>query len=129
MVHFRDVGARKAAEAERERLLADALAARAEAESANQAKAQFLAVMSHELRTPLNAIGGYAELMELGIRGPVTDEQKEDLRRIQQSQRHLLGLINDVLNYARLEAGGVQYDLAPVVVCDALADAEALVAP
>jgi hypothetical protein len=80
-------------------------AARAEAEAANRAKGEFLAVMSHELRTPLNAIGGYAELMEMGIRGPVTAQQREDLARIQASQRHLLGLINEVLNYAKLETG------------------------
>jgi signal transduction histidine kinase len=85
--------------------------------------------MSHELRTPLNAIGGYAELMEMGLRGPVTDQQQEDLARIQASQRHLLGLINEVLNYARLETGTVRYDLAAVRMGDALAAAEALIAP
>jgi signal transduction histidine kinase len=82
------------------RLLESERASREAAESANRAKSEFLAVMSHELRTPLNAIGGYADLMEMGIRGPVTPEQHEDLHRIQSSQRHLLGLINEVLNYA-----------------------------
>jgi PAS domain S-box-containing protein len=127
---------RRRVEAERERLLeaaelarATAEGARAEAETANRAKAEFLAVMSHELRTPLNAIGGYAELMEMGLRGPVTDQQQEDLARIQASQRHLLGLINEVLNYARLETGTVRYDLAAVRMGDALAAAEALIAP
>jgi signal transduction histidine kinase len=96
-------------------------AARAEAEAANRAKSEFLAVMSHELRTPLNAIGGYAELMEMGIRGPVTEEQRGDLHRIQQSQRHLLGLINEVLNYARLESGAVHFDVEDIRVRDALA--------
>jgi PAS domain S-box-containing protein len=110
-------------------LLSEAESARAEAEAANRGKAEFLAVMSHELRTPLNAIGGYAELMEMGIRGPVTPEQTEDLRRIQNSQRHLLGLINEVLNYARLETGTVHYDLQDVRVRDVLAAAEALVLP
>ena len=103
--------------------------ARAVAESANKAKSEFLAVMSHELRTPLNAIGGYAELIEFGIRGPVTPEQRADLERIQRSQRHLLGLINGVLNYARLETGTVRYDVADVVVDELLATCEALVAP
>ncbi|HEX2090935.1 MAG TPA: PAS domain-containing protein, partial [Longimicrobiaceae bacterium] len=103
--------------------------AKEEAEAASRAKSDFLAVMSHELRTPLNAIGGYAELIELGIRGPVTEMQREDLRRIQQSQRHLLGLINEVLNYARVEAGAVSYDLSEVRVAEALAAAEALVLP
>jgi signal transduction histidine kinase len=77
----------------------------------------------------LNAIGGYAELLEMGIRGPVTDQQREDLGRIQRSQRHLLGLVNEVLNYTKLETGSVRYDLADVVVYEALAGAEALVAP
>jgi PAS domain S-box-containing protein len=122
MVHFRDIGARKTAEAERERLFTAA-------EAANQAKSEFLAVMSHELRTPLNAIGGYAELMELGIHGPVTPEQRQALARIQQSQRHLLGLINQVLSYTRLDAGGVAYDLVDVPVAEALGSAEALVLP
>jgi signal transduction histidine kinase len=103
--------------------------ARAVAESANRAKSEFLAVMSHELRTPLNAIGGYAELIELGIRGPVTPEQCADLERIQRSQRHLLGLINGVLNYARLETGNVRYDITDVQADELLATCEALVAP
>ena len=108
IAHGTDVTEQVQARREVERLLlaserarADAEAARAEAEAANRSKSEFLAVMSHELRTPLNAIGGYAELMEMGIRGPVTAaRRREDLRRIQTSQRHLLGLINEVLNYA-----------------------------
>ncbi|HEX8363296.1 MAG TPA: ATP-binding protein [Longimicrobium sp.] len=99
------------------------------AEEANRVKSEFLATMSHELRTPLNAIGGYAELIEMGVRGPITERQREDLQRIQASQRHLLGLINEVLNYAKLETGAVHYDLADVGVRAVLASAEALVAP
>ena len=129
MVHFRDIGARKAAETERERLLADAQAARSEAETANRAKAEFLATMSHELRTPLNAIGGYAELMEMGIRGPVTPQQAEDLRRIQASQLHLLGLVNEVLNYARIETSTVRYDIADFPIGAVIASVEPLIAP
>jgi signal transduction histidine kinase len=103
--------------------------ARAEAERANATKAEFLAAMSHELRTPLNAIGGYAELLEMGIRGPVTEQQREDLSRIQRSQRHLLGLVNEVLNYAKLESGSVRYAADDVAVGEALAEAAALLAP
>ena len=121
---------------ERRHLLASERAARQEAEDAaaraaeaNRAKSDFLAVMSHELRTPLNAIGGYAQLMELGIRGPLTAEQREDLMRIRKSERHLLGLINGVLNYSRIEAGAVQYDMRDVGVAEALATCEALVSP
>ena len=103
--------------------------AREVAEAANLAKSEFLAVMSHELRTPLNAIAGYAELIELGIRGPVTPEQRADLERIQKSQRHLLGLINGVLNYARVETGNVPYELTDVPLAELLATCEALVTP
>ena len=81
---------------ERELLLDRERQARGEAERANRAKADFLAMMSHELRTPLNAIGGYAQMIEMGVRGPVTTNQLTDLRRIQSNQRHLLGLINNI---------------------------------
>jgi signal transduction histidine kinase len=123
------VGQQAALAVERARLFEAERAARAEAEAANRAKAEFLATMSHELRTPLNAIGGYAELMELGIRGPVTDAQVEDLRRVQASQRHLLGLVNEVLNYARIETGTVRYDIADVPLGALVASVQPLVAP
>jgi signal transduction histidine kinase len=80
-------------------------AAQQQARAAVRAKADFLAIMSHELRTPLNAIGGYAELLQLGVRGPVSPEQRGDLERIQLSQQQLLEVIDDVLAYAKLEAG------------------------
>ena len=112
-----------------ERALAEAEEARATAEAANRAKADFLAMMSHELRTPLNAIGGYAQLMELGLHGPVTPEQVAALDRIQRGQQHLLGLINAVLNYAKLEAGQVQYAKADVPLGAALSEVAALIAP
>ncbi len=94
--------------------------ARRVAEDANQAKSQFLAVMSHELRTPLNAIGGYAELIDLGVHGPVTEAQRSALDRIKRGQRHLLRLINEVLNLARIEAGHVEYAMEDVRVADAV---------
>jgi signal transduction histidine kinase len=129
--------ARQCAQAlDRARLYVAERAARAEAEQAqrlaegaNRAKSDFLATMSHELRTPLNAIAGYAELMEMGLRGPVTDVQREDLARIQKSQRHLLSLVNDVLNFARIDAGRVHYDLADVPLDEVLADVGPLVTP
>jgi signal transduction histidine kinase len=104
-------------------------AARGEAEAANRTKAQFLATMSHELRTPLNAIGGYAELLIDGIRGPVTDDQVLDLQRIQRSQRHLLSLINDILNFAKIEAGKVDFNFANISMHETLSVLEELVAP
>jgi signal transduction histidine kinase/PAS domain-containing protein len=111
------------------RLHKDAIDSRNAAEAANLAKTQFLAVMSHELRTPLNAIAGYAELMRMGIRGPTTPEQQADLDRIKRSQRNLLSLINDVLNYAKLEAGHVEFDTQRVGLHDLLNDIEALITP
>jgi PAS domain S-box-containing protein len=108
----RDLTERRAAE---ERRIADARRV-AEAETANRLKGEFLAAMSHELRTPLNAIGGYAELIEIGIHGPVTSEQLNALERIQRSQRHLLGIITDLLNYSRIEAGEMAYDAVAVPV-------------
>ncbi|MEO6865792.1 MAG: ATP-binding protein [Gemmatimonadaceae bacterium] len=100
-----------------------------EAETANSAKAEFLANMSHELRTPLNAIGGYAQLIEMGLRGPVTAAQIVDLGRIRRSQVHLLGLINAVLNYAKLEAGRVEYATQDFALDDLIIDVESMVHP
>jgi signal transduction histidine kinase len=111
------------------RTTAEAERARAEADRANRAKSDFLAMMSHELRTPLNAIGGYAELLEMGIHGPVTEAQRDALLRIGRSQAHLLTLINDVLSFARIDAGQVQYAIEDVALHEALAGLEALVAP
>jgi signal transduction histidine kinase len=103
--------------------------ARAEAEAANLAKSEFLANMSHELRTPLNAIGGYVQLIEMELRGPVTKEQREDLRRIQASHHLLLRLVEDVLDMARLETGRMEIVRADVALHEFLSGAEALVFP
>ena len=104
-------------------------AAKGEAELANRAKAEFLANMSHELRTPLNAIGGYASLILEGIRGQVTDAQRADLQRIKGSQHHLLSLINDILNFAKIEAGRVAFDMSDVSMSTSLSELEALIQP
>jgi signal transduction histidine kinase len=103
--------------------------AKKEAEAANRAKTEFLAVMSHELRTPLNAIDGYAELLEMEVHGALTPQQRQDLTRIRKSQRHLLTLINGVLNFTRVESGNAHYDIGPVRLADVLASCDALMRP
>jgi PAS domain S-box-containing protein len=123
-----DITERKRAE-ETAHALLDAQVARARAEAANKAKTDFLAVMSHELRTPLNSIAGYAELLEMGLRGPLTGEQRDDLGKIRRSQRHLLGLINDLMNFARLETGHVELDVTNISVNEVLAVLDALTEP
>jgi len=114
---------------EREKLIESERAARQEAEEANAAKSQFLATMSHELRTPLNAIAGYAQLLSLELRGPITEAQREDLERIERSQRHLLSLINDVLNFAKIEAGHIAVEKTEVDLADVLKGLDEFVRP
>jgi PAS domain S-box-containing protein len=87
------------------RSLAAERRARADAESANKAKSDFVAQMSHELRTPLNAIGGHAELIAMGVHGPVTRAQLDALDRIQRANRSLTALISDILSFAKVESG------------------------
>ena len=112
----------KRAQAELERLTREAL-------DADRAKSDFLAAMSHDLRTPLNAIGGYAQLIELGVRGPVTEEQKIDLARIQRAKNHLDGLVKDILEFAKLGSGRVELRRDPVPVHTMVASVADLIAP
>ena len=104
------------------------VAAQKQALAAVRAKADFLAVMSHELRTPLNAIGGYAELLQLGVRGPVTPEQRGDIERIQAGQQQLLGVIDAVIAYTKLEAGILHFAVEDVPLDELLTGCCALVA-
>ena len=114
---------------DRARLFQEAGEARAEAEQANRAKSAFLAVMSHELRSPLNAIDGHAALLEDGIHGPVNVEQVGALKRLRRASRLLLGLINDLLDFARIEAGRVHYDIREVPLTQLLQEVEEVVQP
>ena len=117
-----DIEDAKQAEAELKRLTA-------EATEANHAKSAFLAAMSHELRTPLNAIGGYAQLIEMGLRGPVTEEQRIDLLKIQRSKQHLDALVSDVLSFAKLGSGKIDYRIRDVAVKAILSSVVEMVMP
>jgi PAS domain S-box-containing protein len=128
LVSLRDVTDRKQAE-EHDRQLERERAARAEAEAANQAKSDFLAVMSHELRTPLNAVLGYAELLDLGVVGALTTEQRQQLGRITASGRHLLGLVNEILDFAKVEAGRLTVERVPTSANDVVEAAVVLAQP
>jgi PAS domain S-box-containing protein len=119
--------AERTQEAEEARHRADE--SRVRADEANRAKSQFLAAMSHELRTPLNAIGGYAELLAMGVSGPVTPQQQEQLGRIKRSQDHLLGIINDILNFSKIEAGQLNYEIGPVVLKEVIDSVILMVTP
>jgi signal transduction histidine kinase len=114
---------------ERDGLLAAAAKAQAEAEAASRVKSEFLGMMSHELRTPLNAIGGYAALLEEGIRGPISEDQKRDLARIRRSQRYLLGVIDNVLSFLKLGSGRVRYDIDEVAIEAILTSVEEVIRP
>jgi signal transduction histidine kinase len=114
-------------EVQQQRVIAEE--ARAKAEEANRAKSLFLTTMSHELRTPLNAIGGYVDLLSLEIRGPLVDTQREDLRRIKKSGQHLLSLINDILNLAKIESGQLDLHIRDVSLATVIENVDVLVSP
>ena len=106
-----------------------ALVLRQSAEKANRAKTAFLGAMSHELRTPLNAIGGYIDLLDMGLRGPVTESQHADFARIKTNQQHLTLLITEILNFVRVDSGRVSYVVADIDACDAVTYAVELIEP
>ena len=119
----------ESARAEAEAARAEARRAQQDAEEANQAKSQFLANMSHEIRTPINAIIGYADLLELGISGTLTTSQHAFLERIKRSSVHLVGLISEILDLSRIEAGRMKLRLLPVAIRDTIGEALDLVMP
>jgi signal transduction histidine kinase len=88
------------------------------AEAAARTKSEFLAMMSHELRTPLNAIAGYAQLLEMGFRGPLTDGQRDAVNRILRGQEHLLTLVDAVLTFSRLTSGRMSIDSTELDAAD-----------
>jgi signal transduction histidine kinase len=119
----------KEARAHAENARAEAEAARLQAEHANNSKTDFLAVMSHELRTPLTAIMGYEELLSDGITGPVTELQRQQLGRINASARHLLGLIDEILTFARVDIGRERIRWESMSINHTLTDAISLLQP
>lgn len=117
-----DIEDSKQQQAELKRLTDEAL-------EANRAKSDFLAAMSHDLRTPLNAIGGYAQLIEMGVRGPITEEQRIDLLKIQRSKNHLDRLVSDVLSFAKLGAGRLEIHICAIDVRTILSSVVDMVTP
>jgi signal transduction histidine kinase/HAMP domain-containing protein len=99
------------------------------AQAASRAKSDFIATMSHELRTPLNAVLGHLELLELEIHGPLTPQQREALGRIDTASRHLRGLIEEVLSFARLEAGRAEAHFQETDVCGLAEEVASVIEP
>jgi signal transduction histidine kinase len=106
-----------------------ALVLQRSAETANRAKTAFLGAMSHELRTPLNAIGGYIDILDMGLRGPVTANQHADFARVKTNQQHLALLITEILNFSRVGSGQVSYAVTDVKACDAMRHTIELIEP
>lgn len=111
---------------QRHRYEDEILRARKTAEAANAAKSRFLSMMSHDLRTPLTAISGFADVLLMGMQGPINEAQRQDLLDIKKASKQMMTLINDILGFAQLQAGRVEVKIDPVVVPEALARAESL---
>lgn len=107
----------------------DALDVNPATDSRSNSLAALLGNMSHELRTPLNAIGGYVDLIDMGIRGPVNDAQHTDLARIRSCQRHLIGIVTEILDFVRLGSGSVEYHITDFDAFDSIHSAMDLVQP
>jgi signal transduction histidine kinase len=127
--HATDLATRSAMALDSARSYGQAILLRAKADIANEMKTAFLSAMSHELRTPLNAIGGFVDLIDMGLRGTVTEEQHTDLARIRANQQHLLGLINEILNFVKVGSGHVSYNIVDVPAKELLDNAVALIQP
>ncbi|MDP9279778.1 MAG: GAF domain-containing sensor histidine kinase [Gemmatimonadota bacterium] len=124
-----DVAARGALALDNAQVYDLALVLQRSAETANRAKTAFLGAMSHELRTPLNAIGGYIDLLDMGLRGPVTEKQHADFARVRTNQQHLAILITEILNFVRVGSGHMPYAVTDVKACESMQHAIDLVEP
>jgi signal transduction histidine kinase/DNA-binding response OmpR family regulator len=126
---YGDITELKHREAELDNLVHEIAVARDAAETANRAKSQFLANMSHELRTPLNAIIGYSEILQEDVADLGRDNLVPDLRKIEEAGRHLLGLINDILDLSKVEAGRIDILLEDVEIVPLLEEVRAIIDP
>jgi signal transduction histidine kinase len=124
-----DLANRGAMALDRARIYGMALEMKMRAEAATHVKSEFLGMMSHELRTPLNAIGGYLDLMDMEIHGPITPDQRLDIERIRFNQRYLTALISDLLNFTKVGSGQLRYETRDVVAADVITASIALVQP
>ncbi len=125
----KDIAHQAALALDNARMYDEAVHLKEAADTANKAKTAFLGSLSHELRTPLNAIGGYIDLIDMGLRGPVTEAQHLDFARVKRSQQHLVLLITEILNFVRVGSGNVSYAIADVNALNALAHAVSLIEP
>jgi signal transduction histidine kinase len=124
-----DVASRAALALDNAQVYDLALVLQRSAETANRAKTAFLGAMSHELRTPLNAIGGYIDILDMGLRGPVTAKQHADFARVKTNQQHLAILITEILNFVKVGSGRASYTVTNVKACDALQRTIELIEP